>query len=239
VLFMSTSEHRRAYGALIKRDRILARVVTTYGQVPPFEWHDGGRTGSSQFAAMVLHIVGQRISAWTAFMIYDRIATEVGGVPTPEDVQAIGASRLQGYGLSQTKAGYVLSLADAQATGRLDIEDMTDLADVEVIAQLTSVQGIGLWSAQAFMIHNLNRPDVLPTGDLGVRRAVHDLWDLERMPSPREVEERGMAWAPYRSYAAALLWRSLRPPGELSDQKERALSRLEPPAWLSGSAVTE
>lgn len=224
---------KRAYGVLVARDAVLARVVDVYGPVPPFEWHDGGRTGSSQFAAMLLHIVGQRISAATAFVIYDRIATTAGHVPTPQDIQAIGAEQLKSYGMSQTKAVYVLSLADAQTSGQIDIERMADVSDDDVIARLTSVRGIGLWSAQTFLIHNLKRPDVLPSGDLGVRRAIHDLWDLERLPTPADVHARGLNWAPYRSYAAALLWRSLRPLGELSDQKERALHTLSPPAWLT------
>lgn len=232
---VSTGEHKRAYDALVRRDPVLARVVDTYGRVPAFEWHDGGRTGSSQFAAMMLHVVGQRISAFAGFVVYDRIATATGDVPTPQDIQAIGADCLRSYGLSATKAGYLLALADAQVSGRVDIERMAGLTDDEVIAQLTSVRGIGPWSAQTFLIHNLKRPDVLPTGDPGVRQAVRDLWDLDRLPTSGQVQARGQAWAPYRSYATALLWRSLRPPGELSDQKERALSRLGPPAWLTST----
>jgi 3-methyladenine DNA glycosylase/8-oxoguanine DNA glycosylase len=229
---MST-DHERAYRALSARDPVLARIVTTYGHVPAFEWHDGGRTGSSLFAAMLLHILGQRISAVAAFVIYDRIATVAGRVPAPEDVQAIGVDGLRGFGLSLTKAGYVLALADAQAFGRIDIEHLGDLDDAQVLAHLTSMRGIGLWSAQTFLIHNLSRPDVLPADDLGLRAAIRGLWDLDRMPTPGEVRTRGQGWAPYRSYAAALLWRSLRPPGEPSDQKERALSKVGPPTWLT------
>lgn len=226
---MAANDLERAYGVLADRDVVLAKVIEEYGHPEPFAWHDGGRTGSSRFAAMLLHIVGQQISAVVAFAVYDRVAEASGGLPTPEDILALGAERLRDCGLSGAKATYALALAQAQATG-LDIENLTGLDDAEVIARLTAVRGIGLWSAQTFLIHNLSRPDVLPEGDLGVRRAVRDLWSLDRLPTVAEVRGRGAAWAPYRSYAAALLWRSLRPAGEPSDPKARALSRAGRPS---------
>jgi 3-methyladenine DNA glycosylase/8-oxoguanine DNA glycosylase len=87
------------------------------------------------------------------------------------------------------------------------------------------VHGIGLWSAQTFLIHQLHRPDVLPAGDGGIRRAIQQAWELDELPAVNEVRDRAAGWAPYRSYAAALLWRSLRPADEPSDPKARALSR--------------
>lgn len=223
---MAANDLERVYGLLAARDAVLAKVIEEYGHPEPFEWHDGGRTGSSQFAAMLLHIVGQQISAVVAFAVYDRVAASTGGIPTPTGVLELGAERLRACGLSGAKATYALALSQAQASGLIDIENMTGLDDAQVIAELTAVRGIGLWSAQTFLIHNLRRPDVLPEGDLGVRRAVRDLWSLDRLPTVAEVRKRGAEWAPYRSYAAALLWRSLRPVGEPSDPKARALSRV-------------
>jgi 3-methyladenine DNA glycosylase/8-oxoguanine DNA glycosylase len=82
-LVPSKSTWDRAYRSLARRDRVLAEVIAEYGRPPPFQWHDGGRTGSSRFAAMLLHVVGQQISAVAAFTIFDRIATAArGGVPT-------------------------------------------------------------------------------------------------------------------------------------------------------------
>ena len=94
-----------------------------------------------------------------------------------------------------------------------------------MIAALTAVRGIGLWSAQTFLIHQLHRPDVLPAGDGGIRRALRDAWNREELPTVNEIRDRAAAWAPYRSYAAAILWRSLRPANEPSDPKARALNR--------------
>ena len=201
----------RAYLVLADREPVFARLITRYGHPSPFDRRDGGRTDSSQFAAMVLHIVGQQISITAAAHIYDRIAAESMGVPTAESMLDLGVSGLRAAGLSAAKASYVLALAQAQAGGAIDIEAMADLDDQTIIDVLTSIRGIGLWSAQIFLIRNLARHDILPAGDLGIRRAVARQWQLAATPSPAQVSTRGLAWAPYRSYAAALLWRSLKP----------------------------
>jgi DNA-3-methyladenine glycosylase II len=213
------------YRVLGGREPVLAGLIEKYGYPPPFEWHDGGRTGDSQFAAMLLHIVSQQISASVAFRIYDRVAAACEGIPSPATVLALEGHRLEAAGLSRAKASYIMALARAQADGAIDIEAMGDLEDAEVIARLTAIKGIGLWSAQTFLIHNLARPDVLPAGDLGIRRACAALWTMSSLPSPGAVKIAGAAWAPYRSYASALLWRSLAPVGEESDPKARALER--------------
>ncbi|MFC4590209.1 DNA-3-methyladenine glycosylase family protein [Sphaerisporangium corydalis] len=222
---VTVGRFEHAYRHLAGREPIFARLLGEYGRPDPFEWHDGGRTGSSLFAAMALHIVGQQISATVAFTVFDRVAAATGAVPAPEGVIALGAGRLRECGLSRAKAGYLLDLAQRQVSGLVDIENMGALDDAEVIAALTAVRGIGPWSAQTFLIHQLHRPDVLPAGDGGVRRAVQQAWNLDRPPTVTRVGDLGAGWAPYRSYAAALLWRSLRPADEPSDPKARALSR--------------
>jgi DNA-3-methyladenine glycosylase II len=199
----------RHYRSLAALDPVLADLVEEYGRPDPFEWFDGGRTGSSRFAAMVLHIVGQQISTVVAFVIFDRIAAAAGGVPSPAAILALGPERLRESGLSQAKVGYVLDLARAQASGLVDLENMTTLGDDEAVAALTSLRGIGLWSAEMFLIYQLHRPDVLPAGDVGLRRAIGDAWRLPAIPGVKEVRTRAAAWSPYRTYAATLLWRSL------------------------------
>ncbi|GAA4210949.1 DNA-3-methyladenine glycosylase [Streptosporangium oxazolinicum] len=233
---ISAFEHQ--YRHLAGREPVFARLLDEYGRPDPFEWHDGGRTGASHFAAMALHIIGQRISATVAFVVFDRIAAATGGIPTPDGVIRLGAERLRERGLSRAKAAYVLDLAQRQASGLIDIENMAPLDDGEVIAALTAVRGIGLWSAQMFLIHQLHRPDVLPAGDSGIRRAVREAWRLRELPAVGKVRDMAAGWAPYRSYAAALLWRSLRPAGEPSDPKARALSRETMTDSRSSSAAT-
>jgi DNA-3-methyladenine glycosylase II len=218
------SSDPRAYRALGRNDPVFQRLIEVYGESPPFDWHDGGRTGTSLFAAMTLHIVGQQISAAVAFRIYDRLAAACGGLPTAAAVLRLRATRLREIGLSTAKASYLTALADAQTNGDIDIEAMAELDDATVIAELTAIRGIGPWSAQTFLIHNLARPDVLPSSDLGIRRAMAAQWQLRELPSPKAVSELGQSWAPYRSYAAALLWRSLAPVGAESDPKARAIA---------------
>jgi 3-methyladenine DNA glycosylase/8-oxoguanine DNA glycosylase len=174
---------------------------------------------------MVLHVTGQRISAAAAFTVFDRVAGVAGGIPQAAALLSLGREGLRALGLPGAKADCLLALSRQQADGTVDLEDMQALGDGEVIAALTAIPGIGLWSAQAFLLRQLRRPDVLPAGDTGIRRAVAGAWALASVPTPGQVEGRAAAWAPCRSYASALLWKSLRPPDELSDPKARALAR--------------
>ena len=222
---MSATPASGAYQVLAGAEPVFSRLVDAYGQPDPFEWFDGGRTGRSLFAAMVLHITGQSISASAAFTVYDRVAAASGGIPGADALLSLGEVELRALGLSGTKARGLLELARRQAAGTIDLEDMAALSDGEVIAALTAVPGIGLWSAQAFLVRQLHRPDVLPAADNRIRLAMAREWRLEHTPTPGQAGDRAVAWKPYRSYAAALLWRSLRPPGEPADPKARALAR--------------
>jgi DNA-3-methyladenine glycosylase II len=213
------------YSELIRIEPLFATVIQTYGRVDPFLWHDGGRTGDSKFASMVLHIAGQQISTRVAFAVFDRIAALTGGVPTAEKVAAIDFADLRATGLSNAKTRYIQTLAQTQSAGLIDLEHMDNLDDETAIEQLVAQPGIGIWSAEMFLIHQLHRPDILPSGDVGIRRGLQKLWALEAAPTIKETISRGAEWAPYRTYAAALLWRSLAPIDELSDQKEREVAR--------------
>src|SRR6202012_6065435 len=137
-----------------------------------------------------------------------------GRTPDAGTLLALGAGRLQALGLSGAKAACLMELSRRQSAGLIDLENMNALTDDEVIGALTAVPGIGLWSAQAFLLRQLRRADVLPAGDTGIRRAIGREWHLAAAPTASEVRERAAAWVPFRSYAAALLWRSLYPPGE-------------------------
>jgi DNA-3-methyladenine glycosylase II len=110
--------------------------------------------------------------------------------------------------MSHAKALAVLDLADAMATGRIDLDHLPE-DDEAAIALLSTIRGIGRWSAQIYLILKFHRPDILPAGDLGIRKAVQHLWELPLIPSIKEVQARGRVWSPYRTYAAILLWTSL------------------------------
>jgi DNA-3-methyladenine glycosylase II len=196
------------YDALAGSDTVLGHLVGTHGRPDPFISGDDGRTASDDFAGMVLHIVAQQISWLTALTIYDRVAAAAGGRPTTVALARLGVDGLRACGLSRARASSLLDLAARQDRGLVDLAGMHGLPDDKVISALTSVQGVGVWTAQMFLIHQLHRPDVLPAGDLGIRRAVEAVWHLDAIPSIAQVRDRGIAWAPYRTYAAALLSRS-------------------------------
>lgn len=197
------------YRELANRDQVLAKLLDEYGSPDPFAWLDGGRTGSSNFAAMVLHIVGQQISMTVAFIVFDRIATATRGVPTPPAILALGADQLRATGLSRMKAAYIIDLARRQADGDTDLDQLDALDDDAALKALTALRGVGTWSAEMFLIFQLHRPDILPAGDAGIRRAIREAWQLPDMPTINETQTRALTWAPHRTYAAALLWRSL------------------------------
>jgi DNA-3-methyladenine glycosylase II len=163
------------------------------------------------YGALVRTIVGQQLSTRAARAIYDRLTTRFGGrAPTPEEILADDPDELRtSVGLSHAKVRYLRSLAEHVLDGSLELDKLGRLTDDEVTARLTAVSGIGRWSADMFLMFHLQRPDVLPVGDLGVRRAVERLYGLEALPSMAELEALGERWRPYRSLASLYLWESL------------------------------
>jgi DNA-3-methyladenine glycosylase II len=202
------------YGRLVQGDPVLGRLTEVYGRPDPFLWEDGGRTGDDNFAALLLHIAGQQISTAVAFVLFDRIAAAVGRLPDAPGVVELGPDRLRACGLSRAKAAYMLGLAEMQIAGTIDVYGLEGMSDEAAIAALTSVKGLGLWTSEMFLLHQLRRGDVLPAGDVGIRRAIEPAWGLDAVPTIKEARLRAEAWAPYRSYASALLWASLGPAPE-------------------------
>jgi DNA-3-methyladenine glycosylase II len=169
------------------------------------------RLGSRPYEMLVRAIVGQQFSTRAAAAMYARLADRFGGrLPTPDELLADDPDELRtAVGLSHAKVRYLRALAEHVHDGRLVLEELPELGDDEVIARLTAVPGIGAWSAQLFLIFSQRRPDVIASGDLGIRRAVMIAYGLAEMPAPADVEERAQAWKPYRTLAAMLLWRSV------------------------------
>lgn len=112
-------------------------------------------------------------------------------------------------GLSRAKVAFLRSLAEHILSGELELDRMNDLSDDELIAELTAVKGVGVWTAHMFMMFELRRPDVLAVGDLGIRRAAERAYGLPELPSADELEALAEPWRPHRSAACLLLWHSL------------------------------
>ncbi|RLV04558.1 hypothetical protein CTZ27_11625 [Streptomyces griseocarneus] len=204
-----TCQNTTAYGNLAD-DPVLNRLIERVGRPDPFDWAERDFPSSTNFEAMALHIVGQQISIAAALTIFARIATAAGGIVTPDTLLVLADDDLRACGLSRAKAAYLHDLAQRQAAGTIDLEHMDDIDDATALTDLTAIHGVGLWSAQMFPIHQLERPDILPAGDIGIRRAIQSAWHLTGTPSIEETRRRATAWAPYRTYASALLWASLR-----------------------------
>jgi DNA-3-methyladenine glycosylase II len=170
-----------------------------------------GRT-ADRYGTLVRSIVGQQLSTRSASAIYGRLIDRYGGrAPTPAEVLADDADELRvAAGLSRAKVVYLRSLAEHVIDGSLELDRLDELPDEDVIAELVAVKGLGPWSADLFLMFQLQRPDVLPVDDLGIRRAVMTRYTLETMPTPAEVERIGEPWRPYRTLASLFLWRSLR-----------------------------
>ena len=162
------------------------------------------------FVTLLRSIVGQQISVKAADSVWARLQAAVPEL-TPESVLASTRDGLRGCGLSARKAEYVIDLARHFASGQIDVSQWSRMGDGELVAELTRVRGIGVWTAEMFLIFNQLRPDVLPLDDLGLQRAVAIHYHAGERPPRRVLVEHGERWRPWRSVATWYLWRSLDP----------------------------
>ena len=133
-----------------------------------------------------------------------------GEIPTPEQILAADPEELKAAGgLSRAKTQYLRSLAEHVVSGELELLKLNDLPDDEVIAELVAVKGLGVWTAQMFLMFHLGREDVMPTGDLGIRRAVMIEYELPELPGHDQLIELSEAWRPHRTLACLYLWASV------------------------------
>ena len=187
-------------------DRRLARLIDATEPIDPKSWRRA-RPLSDPFSVLIYSIIGQQISGFAARAIAGRLQDRFGGrMPSPAELLAMDPAALKSVGLSQRKVEYVQSLAEHVISGGLQIEHLDKLSDDEVREQITSSRGLGRWTADMFLLINLERPDVLPIGDLGIRSAVQRLYRLDHLPSPGEVDAIGEKWRPNRSLASFYLW---------------------------------
>jgi DNA-3-methyladenine glycosylase II len=195
---------------LSRSDDTLAALIERIGPLDLAERAKRRGRPADAYGALLRSIVGQQLSVKAARSIYDRLVALFGGdTPTPRELLAADPEALRGVGLSRGKVLYVRSLAEHVEDGELHLASLTEMSDEQVIAELTAVKGLGVWTAHMFLIFHLARPDVLPVGDLGVRRAVERAYGLEGLPDAETLERLGERWAPYRSLASLYLWESL------------------------------
>jgi len=195
--------HAAAARALAERDPAMARLVEAVGVPRLRAPHD------THFEALVRSILYQQLAGSAAAAIHRRLITAVDGVVVPERIVALPPEVLRAAGLSGNKAASIHDLAAKVLDGTvvLDPRRLAREPDDEVVVRLTAVRGIGRWTAEMFLLFQLRRLDVWPTGDLGVRRG-YGLAHGVPMPTPKELEVLGDAYRPYRSVAAWYCWRA-------------------------------
>ena len=194
---------------LAASDPVMGELVALHG-VLDIDTRRRRRPQVDAYGMLLRSVVGQQLSVKAAATIYGRLLDHFGGSPpAPQQLLDAEPQALRDLGLSWRKVEYVRDLAEHVLSGELELDRLDSLTDQEVIAEITAIRGFGTWSAQMFLIFFLERPDVFPTGDLGIRKAVQVAYGLDEMPPPAELERIAEPWRPHRSLASIYLWESL------------------------------
>jgi DNA-3-methyladenine glycosylase II len=197
-----------AADAQLMKDPVMAGLIENFGG-PLVE--ESIRLPHDVYGALLRGITGQQLSVKAAQAIYGRLVERFGGrTPTPAELLADDPDAMRvAAGLSRAKVVALRSLAEHMLAGELQLSQLTELPDEEVTRQLVAVKGIGEWTAHMFLMFTLHRPDVLPTGDQGIKNAVKRAYGLEVVPKPDALTVLAEPWRPYRTRACRYLWRSL------------------------------
>ncbi len=202
---MPPNPHTKAIRHLKTVDPVLAAVIERVGKctlVP--------RTEGTHFDYVVRSIVYQQLSGKAAGTIHGRFLNLLDHKrPVAPQILKIAEPELRKVGLSGQKAKYIRSVAEQTHSGELAIEKLHELPDDEIIEALTRIKGVGVWTAQMFLMFRLGRPDVLPVNDLGIQKGVQLAYGLRKLPKPDRVQKIGKKWAPYRTVGSWYMWRLL------------------------------
>jgi DNA-3-methyladenine glycosylase II len=193
---------KKAVAHLRQSDPILAAIVKRVGACEM-------AVREPTFETLARSITFQQLSGKAAGTIFNRLRKAVGRRFTATAFLRLTEDQLRACGLSRQKIASLTDLAQRVASRQISFRKLASMTDEEVITELSQVRGVGIWTVQMFLIFALQRPNVLPVGDLGVRNAVRKAYGLEAMPKPTELAEIAQKWHPYCSVATWYLWRSL------------------------------
>jgi len=209
---------KKALNHLKKSDPVLGAIIERVGPYT-IEYREPA------FQTLVRSIVYQQLSGKAASTILARVlaAAKPAGKDgvnasdplTPEAILKLRPAKMRKLGLSQQKVTYIRELARMTRDGEIVFEKLRELEDSEVIAHLTRVKGVGVWTVHMFLMFALQRPNVLPVGDLGVRMAMKKAYGFAELPKPAEMEKIAAAWHPWCSVASWYMWRSLENEGAM------------------------
>ena len=201
---MTSIDYARARRALMRRDPVIATLIRQHG-----ECGLASAQRTDPFHALLHAIIAQQLSTKAARTIEGRFSALFDGNPTPAAVSRVSDEQLRAVGFSGQKVRYVRDLCGRILDRSLQLHALDAMTDDDVIQALTSVKGIGRWTAEMFLMFRLHRPDLLPVGDLGIVKAVQRAYKLRTLPSPERLTKIGETWRPYRSVACWYLWASL------------------------------
>lgn len=196
---------QEAQNHLSQADPVLAGLIKRYGDCTL-------KPHTNYYRELVDSIISQQLSVKAGRTIFNRFLKLFdGNMTSPKQIISVDTETLRGIGCSYAKAAYIKDLAQHIHDGRLDLDHIATLPNEKVIRQLVAVKGIGEWSAHMFMIFSLGRTNILPTGDLGIRKSMASLYGLDTLPSPQEMLRLSLhnGWAPYESVASWYLWKYL------------------------------
>jgi DNA-3-methyladenine glycosylase II len=200
---------RAAVNHLKKSDPILRKIIARVGPCR-IEY------GPPEFHSLAEAIVYQQLNGKAALTIFKRFTAVAGDPVTPQGILKLTEAQMRSVGLSRQKSSYLRDMAERANRGELDFSKLRGLSDEDVVRHLIQVKGVGEWTAHMFLIFTLKRPNVLPTGDLGVQMAIKKHYKKRKLPKPVAMEKLARPWEPYRSIACWYLWRSL----ELKESSE-------------------
>jgi DNA-3-methyladenine glycosylase II len=202
LLFPVRDAMRKAVNHLKKSDPVLAAIIEKIG---PCRMQFGEPT----FHNVAESILYQQLNGKAAATIFQRFTVAAGDPLTPEGILKLSDAEMRGVGLSKQKTSYLRDLSEKTKAGLLEFETLHELSEEDVIAHLTQVKGIGVWTAHMFLMFTLRRPDILPTGDYGIQAAIKKHYKKRKWPKPAVMEKIAKPWVPYRSIACWYLWQSL------------------------------
>jgi DNA-3-methyladenine glycosylase II len=199
---MRKAIHHLAINHLKKSDPVLAQIIERIGLCRM-------QFGKPTFHTLAESILYQQLNGKAAATIFDRFTALAGDPLTPQGILKLTDAEMRGVGLSRQKTSYLRDLSEKTAAGLLEFQRMPEMTEEEVIAHLTQVKGVGVWTAHMFLMFSLGRPDILPVGDYGVQAAIKKHYKKRKWPKPAVMEKIAKPWSPYRSIACWYLWKSL------------------------------
>jgi DNA-3-methyladenine glycosylase II len=193
---------------LRKADPVLKQIIDARPDFRPRAWLDQ-LPPLDAFGTLVFQVIGQQLSVTATRTILSRLQEHFGGhLPSPQELLAADPQVLRASGMSTRKGATLRALAQRFVDGRLSHQALVAMTDGEVVQALTQVPGIGPWTAHGFLIVALDRPDVLLTGDLALRRTIQRVYGLDHSPTEAEILALAEAWRPYRTLAVSYLFAS-------------------------------